>query len=119
MTTQSQIFLLILFFLIPGCQTAKKYHDSLIEDSLVTEVPTLIGNLAGGIAGVPFLLFTLPAGYFFYPDVEENLEKSREDRTSFTLAPMNATSHALGIVMGTPFYPFGLIFPREKPQEKQ
>ncbi|NUM36475.1 MAG: hypothetical protein HUU50_18190 [Candidatus Brocadiae bacterium] len=106
-------------FLISGCQTGKKYHDTLIETSLVCEIPTLIGNLAGGVAGVPFLLFSAPAGYLAYPDIEDNMEQRKKDRNSFILAPMEATSHTIGIILGTPFYPLGLLFPREHPASEK
>lgn len=112
------IVAIALFSLLSGCQTAKEYHDTLIDTSLACEIPTLLGNLAGGIAGVPFLLITAPAGYLLYPDREEDIEKSQKERSSFILAPINVSSHSLGIVLGTPFYPIGLLFPREKPEKE-
>lgn len=112
-----------LFFLTTGCEGLKNYHESLIATSLISEVPTLIGNLAGSGVGVPFLLFSCPTGYAAYPNREFEDRKAQkryeEARTNWIAAPLYAGSYSVGIILGTPFYPLALLFPRDLPQKKQ
>ena len=121
-----KILFISLFFSLFGCQTIKNYHDNLIETSLVCEIPTLAGNLVGSVSAAPFLIVTVPTGYVFYPDneIEEDKNYLKKDlindkniRRDYILAPVYTGSYFFGMLLGTPFYPFGLIFPRNKPQE--
>ncbi len=140
---------LIVLVGIGGCQITKDYHDSLIETSLISEIPTLAGNLVGGIAGLPFLVVSAPIGYAAYPSsspekiaptnrgggqqqshgIAEPSESQPKDRSGarasaidnsqkrkdFILAPVYAGSYTFGTLLGTPFFPFALLFPRERP----
>jgi hypothetical protein len=91
-----------------------------------------MGNLIGGIASLPFLIFSLPAGYIASPSQEKNSlatmtgtqepghnpqpsDRPRSRRQDIILSPLYVGSYMGGIGMGTPFYPFALIFPRDKP----
>ena len=110
-------------FLCMGCQSCKHYHDTLIETSLVSEIPTLMGNLVGGVAGVPVLLISAPIAHIKYPDVAEDASEEErkmriKERKNCMISPMQGTSIFFGIVFGTPFYPFALAFPRELPNDK-
>ncbi len=119
-----------------SCESLKNYHDDLIETSLFSEIPTLLGNCVGGIAGIPFLLISTPVAYLQgdskketsvqvasnSEEISENnklslkpsLENSNKKDT--ILWPIKITSHAGGILLGTPFYwPWAKeFFPREK-----
>lgn len=106
-----------------GCQSVKIHNDRLIDTSLVCEIPTLAGNLAGGIVTFPLLAITAPIGYLAYPGNETGREEagliSHGARENFILAPMHAGSYLFGILTGTPFYPLGLVFPREKAEHSK
>ena len=153
---------LIILVGIGGCQIVRGYHDSLIETSLISEIPTIAGNLVGGIAGLPFLVVSAPIGYAVYPsshsmneidngnapatvgnnggerqspgvqpnskaiNTKANDNKNIRDdssspfdnsqrRKDFILAPVYTGSYTFGILLGTPFYPFALLFSRERP----
>lgn len=106
----------ILFICCSACQTTKDYHDYLIDKSFVTEVPTLMGNLLGGICTSPFLLLTIPTGYIIpWEDSEET--SALKARQNFILSPLAGGTYAGGILLGTPFLPFGLLVPRTSPEE--
>lgn len=111
----------MFLLLIGGCQSFKHYHSELIETSLISEIPTIIGNIGGNIVGVPMVIITAPMGYAIYSDTpKENSEEVRnEARSNFILAPIHLFSHALGIIFGTPFYPFALIFPRNREKDEK
>ena len=117
---KKRIYIIILCIFILSCQSIKNYHKELIDKSLVCGIPALIGDLAGNAIGAPFLLITAPAGYLLFPakysDNKNNSEKydlNQKERDDFILKPIHFTSHTFGIIIGTPFYPLGLIFPRE------
>ena len=109
------VFLFLFLVLMAGCQSFKSYHDSLIDTSLVSELPTLIGNLVGGVVGIPFIILTSPTSYLLYPADEDgdDFEKQKQQQVDFALTPVYALSYAGGILLGTPFFPLGLIFPRD------
>lgn len=117
------LIILLFFAMLCGCQTCKNYHDTLIETSLISEIPTLIGNLLGGAVAVPTLLITAPIALTKYPELDEDatIEEKKlqqEKKENFMLAPMYFTSTTFGIILGTPFYPLGLLFPRDLPEEE-
>ena len=109
-------------FLCMGCQSCKHYHDTLIETSLVSEIPTLMGNLVGGVAGVPVLLISAPIAHIKYPDVAEDASEEErkmriKERKNCMISPMQGTSIFLNC-FGLHFYPFALAFPENCPMIK-
>ena len=108
--------LLVQFALLAyclSCQNLQEYHDCLIETSLISEIPTLLGNCAGAVVGVPFLAITVPIAY-----VSSTTSTSQAIQTDTVLWPIKITSYSVGIVTGTPFYPFAYAFPREQPTKQ-
>lgn len=106
---------LLTIFTVCSCQTLSDYNDTLIETSLACEIPTLIGNCIGGVVGIPFLLISTPVAYF-QDDTEDTISEPvtpPHSKTNTILWPMKITSQAGGALLGTPFYPLGLILPRE------
>lgn len=123
MKIYSIIFICIICTMLCSCQSCKNYHDTLIETSLVSEIPTLIGNLLGGAVAVPTLLVTAPIALSKYPELDEDstIEEKKiqqEKKENLMLAPMHFTSTTIGIILGTPFYPLALLFPRDLPEEE-
>lgn len=57
------LYLACFALFLSSCQSIQEYQDTLIETSLVCEIPTLIGNCAGAIAGIPFLIVSIPVAY--------------------------------------------------------
>ena len=84
-----------------SCQSVKDYNNYLVESSVVSEIPTLMGNILGGASTAPLLLFTVPLGY-----VACNDDQQRKD---FISTPLKWGAYGGGVILGTPFLPAALL----------
>lgn len=79
----------------------KDYNNYLVESSVVSEIPTLMGNIIGGASTAPLLVFTIPVGYMSCSDDQQ--------RKDFISTPLRWGAYGGGVILGTPFLPAALL----------
>ncbi|WP_372369998.1 hypothetical protein [Candidatus Uabimicrobium sp. HlEnr_7] len=115
-----RIFFVFTSLVCLSCQSIQDYNNFLVESSVISEIPTIMGNVIGGATTAPLLLFSLPISYVVCCDSKR--------RKEFVSTPLKWGAYGGGVVFGTLFLPAALfsrrdstkkfkITPEESPQK--